>query len=178
LEKVVVQLARLLCDGGLVQDRLRISDPSRTSRGVRIGSDSEFDLVVLCPSFLGGSPETSAAKSGRRIPTLRSGENILAVKASTLTGQKSASSIVGERSQCLSWVKSAVLTVGGSLPVFPDKRTFSEFVGMSQRCLTGLMRCNMVGECPIPPSRLSVPLDPVIDDSICLIRISIVRGVC
>jgi hypothetical protein len=32
------------------------------------------------------------------------------------------------------WVNRVVLTVGGSLPVFPDKRTFSEFVGMSQRC--------------------------------------------
>jgi hypothetical protein len=31
-------------------------------------------------------------------------------------------------------IKSAVLTVGRSLPVFPDQRTFSVSVGMSQRC--------------------------------------------
>jgi hypothetical protein len=31
-------------------------------------------------------------------------------------------------------VKSAVLTGGRSLPVYPDQQTFSEFVGMSQRC--------------------------------------------
>ena len=29
-------------------------------------------------------------------------------------------------------VKSAVLTVGQSLPIYPDKQTFSETVGMSQ----------------------------------------------
>jgi hypothetical protein len=32
------------------------------------------------------------------------------------------------------WVKSAVWTVGRLLPVFPEKRTFSESFGMSQRC--------------------------------------------
>src|SRR5439155_24233292 len=31
-------------------------------------------------------------------------------------------------------VKSAVLTFGRLLPVFPDKQTFSKSVGMSQRC--------------------------------------------
>ncbi len=31
-------------------------------------------------------------------------------------------------------VKSAVLVVRRSPPVFPDKQTFSEFGGMSQRC--------------------------------------------
>src|SRR5712671_4755946 len=31
-------------------------------------------------------------------------------------------------------VKSDVLTVSRSLPVYPDQRTFSEPVGMSQRC--------------------------------------------
>jgi hypothetical protein len=36
--------------------------------------------------------------------------------------------------QCLKWVKSAVLTVGRSLPIFLDQRTFSGEVGMSQRC--------------------------------------------
>jgi hypothetical protein len=35
---------------------------------------------------------------------------------------------------CPSWVKSAVLTVGRSLPIFLDQRTFSREVGMSQRC--------------------------------------------
>jgi hypothetical protein len=30
--------------------------------------------------------------------------------------------------------KSAVLTVGRLLPVFPNKRTFSESFGMSQKC--------------------------------------------
>jgi hypothetical protein len=32
------------------------------------------------------------------------------------------------------WVDSAVLTFGRSLPVYPDERTFSESVGMSQKC--------------------------------------------
>ena len=36
--------------------------------------------------------------------------------------------------ECLLGVKSDVLTVWLSLPVFPRKRTFSRFVGMSQRC--------------------------------------------
>ena len=36
--------------------------------------------------------------------------------------------------KCLLGVKSVVLTVGRSLPVFPDKQTFLESVGMSQRC--------------------------------------------
>src|SRR5258705_12239626 len=31
-------------------------------------------------------------------------------------------------------VKSAVLTVGQSLPIYPDKQTFSESDGMSQMC--------------------------------------------
>jgi hypothetical protein len=31
-------------------------------------------------------------------------------------------------------VKSAILTVGRSLPVCPDQRTFAGCVGMSQRC--------------------------------------------
>ena len=31
-------------------------------------------------------------------------------------------------------VKSAVLTVDRSLPVYPDQRTFPRVVGMSQRC--------------------------------------------
>jgi hypothetical protein len=31
------------------------------------------------------------------------------------------------------WVKSAVLTARRSLPVYPDKQTFSVSVGMSQR---------------------------------------------
>jgi hypothetical protein len=31
-------------------------------------------------------------------------------------------------------VKSAVLTVGESLPIYPDKQTFSESDGMSQMC--------------------------------------------
>jgi len=31
-------------------------------------------------------------------------------------------------------VKLVVLTVGRPLPVYPDKQTFSESVGMSQRC--------------------------------------------
>jgi hypothetical protein len=32
------------------------------------------------------------------------------------------------------WVDSAVLTFGRSLPVYPDEPTFSESVGMSQKC--------------------------------------------
>jgi hypothetical protein len=39
-----------------------------------------------------------------------------------------------EKGQCQSRVKSAVLSVGRPLPVFPDKRTFAELVGMSQKC--------------------------------------------
>jgi hypothetical protein len=35
------------------------------------------------------------------------------------------------------WVDSAVLTFGRSLPVYPDERTFSESVGMSQKCQEG-----------------------------------------
>ena len=38
------------------------------------------------------------------------------------------------RVQIVYWIKSAVLTVGRSLPVYPDKQTFSEPVCMSQRC--------------------------------------------
>jgi hypothetical protein len=37
-------------------------------------------------------------------------------------------------SECLSWVKSVVLTLGRPLPVYPDKQTFSQAVGMSQTC--------------------------------------------
>src|ERR1700730_9449401 len=33
-----------------------------------------------------------------------------------------------------------VLTVGQSIPVLPDQRTFSELVGMSQRCQTQTCR--------------------------------------
>jgi hypothetical protein len=36
--------------------------------------------------------------------------------------------------ECHLSVKSDVLTVGRSLPVYPDKQTFSGSVGMSQRC--------------------------------------------
>ena len=36
--------------------------------------------------------------------------------------------------QRLKWVKSAVLAGGLSLPIYPDQRTFSEPVGMSQTC--------------------------------------------
>ncbi len=36
--------------------------------------------------------------------------------------------------QCPRWIKRVILTVGCSLPVFRDKQTFSESVGMSQRC--------------------------------------------
>jgi hypothetical protein len=36
--------------------------------------------------------------------------------------------------QCPLRVNRAILTVGQSLPVYPDQRTFSEYVGMSQRC--------------------------------------------
>jgi hypothetical protein len=35
---------------------------------------------------------------------------------------------------CLSWVNRVVLTAHPSLPVYPDERTSSEPVGMSQRC--------------------------------------------
>jgi hypothetical protein len=38
------------------------------------------------------------------------------------------------RGRCLSWVNRVVLTMRRPLPVFPDQRTFSESVGMSQRC--------------------------------------------
>src|SRR5437899_11485199 len=34
----------------------------------------------------------------------------------------------------LVWVKSAILTASRSIPVYPDKQTFSEPVGMSQKC--------------------------------------------
>jgi hypothetical protein len=33
--------------------------------------------------------------------------------------------------QCPLWVNRVVLTVGCSLPVYPDERTYSESVGMS-----------------------------------------------
>ena len=36
--------------------------------------------------------------------------------------------------QCLSWVNRVAFTVRRSLPVYPEKQTFSESVGMSQRC--------------------------------------------
>jgi hypothetical protein len=36
--------------------------------------------------------------------------------------------------KCPLWVKSAVLPVGRPLPVHPKKQTFSESVGMSQKC--------------------------------------------
>src|SRR5258706_15027975 len=36
--------------------------------------------------------------------------------------------------RCLSWVIRVGLTLRCSLPVFPNKQTFSRSVGMSQRC--------------------------------------------
>jgi hypothetical protein len=39
-----------------------------------------------------------------------------------------------DQARCLSWAKSAVLTIGRSLPVYPDKQTYSESAGMSQTC--------------------------------------------
>ncbi len=36
--------------------------------------------------------------------------------------------------RCRTWVDRVVLTAHKSLPVYPDKRTISEPVGMSQRC--------------------------------------------
>src|SRR2546430_2465188 len=36
--------------------------------------------------------------------------------------------------RCPRWVNRVVLTDGRSLPVFLDKQTFSESVGMSQKC--------------------------------------------
>ena len=37
-------------------------------------------------------------------------------------------------------VKSAVLTLGQSLPIYPDKQTFSESDGMSQMCQKATLR--------------------------------------
>ena len=45
-----------------------------------------------------------------------------------------AGTVLGERSLCPSRVNRVVLTVRCSLPVYPDERTSSEPVGMSQRC--------------------------------------------
>ena len=39
------------------------------------------------------------------------------------------------RPQCSQWVKSVVLTLRRSLPIYPDKQTFTVSVGMSQKCL-------------------------------------------
>jgi len=50
--------------------------------------------------------------------------------------------------------KSAVLTVGRSLPVFPDQRTFSGEVGMSQTCTTA--------EVKEQPSRWPLRIDFVV----------------
>ena len=41
-----LRLARLLCDGGLVPDRLRISDLSRTSRGFRLGVRGDIVRIL------------------------------------------------------------------------------------------------------------------------------------
>jgi hypothetical protein len=41
---------------------------------------------------------------------------------------------VGVAGRCLKWVNLVVLAEHGSLPVFPDERTFSDTVGMSQMC--------------------------------------------
>jgi hypothetical protein len=48
--------------------------------------------------------------------------------------------LVAREGRVPKWVKSAVLTGGRSLPVYPDKRTFSEAVGMSQRCHEATLR--------------------------------------
>jgi hypothetical protein len=45
-------------------------------------------------------------------------------------------------------VKSDVLTVSRLLPVYPDQRTFSEPIGMSQRC-----HLQTIGVSEKPPSR-------------------------
>jgi hypothetical protein len=39
-----------------------------------------------------------------------------------------------EAGRCRSWVNRVTLTARRSLPVFPDKQTFSGSVGMSQKC--------------------------------------------
>ena len=45
-------------------------------------------------------------------------------------------------SACLFWIKSAVLTLCRSLPVYPDQRTSSAPVGTSQRCQGAVIRWN------------------------------------
>jgi hypothetical protein len=37
-------------------------------------------------------------------------------------------------SECRIWVNRVILTMRRSLPVYPDKQTFLEPVGMSQKC--------------------------------------------
>jgi hypothetical protein len=42
------------------------------------------------------------------------------------------------------WVKRVILSMRRSLPVLPEKQTFSELVGMSQRCQTLTSQPNQV----------------------------------
>src|SRR5258708_28767314 len=66
-----------------------------------------------------------------------------------------------DQSRCLMWVKSAVLTAGLSLPVYPEQRTFSESVGMSQRCQQETHALQKQRRGPLPPARKAdVAFDP------------------
>ena len=42
------------------------------------------------------------------------------------------------KTQCPKWVNRVTLTLRRLLPLYPDKQTFSESVGMSQWCIFGL----------------------------------------
>jgi hypothetical protein len=71
------------------------------------------------------------------------------------------------------WVKRVILIVRRSLPVFPDKRTFSESDGMSQRChirthapqqsvlysITSSVRASSIGERSTPECLRSLEID-------------------
>ena len=48
--------------------------------------------------------------------------------------------------RCRTWVKRVILTVRKSLPVFPDKRTISGPIGMSQMCQEATFVADLFGE--------------------------------
>jgi hypothetical protein len=69
----------------------------------------------------------AGSRDERMEASIRWGEPILLISVSVLHRANCSRS-------CRSWVNRVVTTVRRSLPVYPDKQTFSVPVGMSQRC--------------------------------------------
>jgi hypothetical protein len=95
--------------------RLRAAWPAELTRALK---DQCGEIETNAPDTHGGPPGRGPCwRRGSRLPLI------------TGVVQRSP-----KCSRCLNWVKSDVLTVSRLLPVYPDQRTFSEPVGMSQRC--------------------------------------------